>query len=124
MQKNLEEYLTQLSKFLDDKNVKSYPYLSEILSEINKEDDYIVKGDLVKFDTQDSVGNTGTYFGFIDRKHLVQLESGAIYIATKIEKIKKTLTKQEAKNKVSNILETQLNPKIIQKIVDIIDRIQ
>lgn len=82
------------------------------------------KGDIVTYDTEKGVGYTGKFFGAIDNNFLVQVEDGSIHIAKNLKKVQKAISKQDAKNKICNILETQLNPKIIQKIIDIVNLIE
>lgn len=82
------------------------------------------KGDVVTYDTESNIGYIGKFFGVFEGHLLVQVEDGSIHIAKNLKKVQKAISKQEAKNKICNILETQLNPKIIQKIIDIVDCIE
>ena len=82
------------------------------------------KGDVVTYDTESNTGYIGKFFGVFEGHLLVQVEDGSIHIAKNLKKVQKAISKQEAKNKICNILETQLNPKIIQKIINIVDLIE
>lgn len=82
------------------------------------------KGGIVTYDTESNTGYIGKFFGVFEGYLLVQVEDGSIHIAKNLKKVQKAISKQEAKNKICNILETQLNPKIIQKIIDIVDLIE
>lgn len=63
------------------------------------------------------------YLGSLEGYLIVQLQDGSVTNAHNIRKIKE-YTLSEAKNKISNLLETQVNPKTIQKVLEIIENIK
>ena len=96
---------------------------AEVKAKLNSQDE-LQAGDNVTYVNQYGVGCTGTYYGVVGSESLCKDSNGDIHIATNVTKVYRELSKQEAKNKICNILETQANPNTIQKVIDIIDRIK
>ena len=96
---------------------------AEVKAKLNSQDE-LQAGDNVTYVNQYGVGCTGTYYGVVGSESLCKDSNGDIHIATNVTKVYRELSKQEAKNKICNILETQANPSTIQKVIDIIDRIK
>ena len=93
-------------------------------SKLPESTDKLQIGDKVVYINQHGVSCKGYYYGNIHGEDLCKDINGDIHIATNITKQLSELSKQEAKNKICNILETQANPNTIQKVIDIIDRIK
>lgn len=96
---------------------------AEVKAKLNSQDE-LQAGDNVTYVNQYGVGCTGTYYGVVGSESLCKDTNGDIHVATNITKQLSELSKQEAKNKICNILETQANPNTIQKVIDIVDRIK
>ena len=96
---------------------------AEVKAKLNSQDE-LQAGDNVTYVNQYGVGCTGTYYGVVGSESLCKDSNGDIHVATNVTKVYRELSKQEAKNKICNILETQANPNTIQKVIDIIDRIK
>lgn len=96
---------------------------AEVKAKLNSQDE-LQAGDIVTYVNQYGVGGTGTYYGVVGSESLCKDSNGDIHIATNVTKVYRELSKQEAKNKICNILEIQANPNTIQKVIDIVDRIK
>ncbi len=96
---------------------------AEVKAKLNSQDE-LQAGDIVTYVNQYGVGCTVTYYGVVGSESLCKDSNGDIHVATNITKQLSELSKQEAKNKICNILETQANPSTIQKVIDIVDRIK
>ena len=96
---------------------------AEVKSKLGSKDE-LQAGDKVIYLNQHGVSCKGYYYGVVGSESLCKDSNGDIHIATNVTKVYRELSKQEAKNKICNILETQANPSTIQKVIDIIDKIK
>ena len=97
---------------------------AEVKAKLSSQDE-LQAGDIVAYVNQHGVGCTGTYYGVVGSESLCKDSNGDIHVAANVtKKVYRELSKQEAKNKICNILETQANPNTIQKVIDIIDRVK
>ena len=124
---NIKELLDLLSlpnkeSFIDFSNRLINEYDQSKLKK--QSSDELKLGDNVTYINQHGVSCKGYYYGSIHGEDLCKDTNGDIHVATNITKQLSELSKQEAKNKICNILETQANPNTIQKVIDIVDRIK
>jgi hypothetical protein len=98
-------------------------YLTE--EEINQIigiDAHIPQGTIVLARRKDGFEQQGVYFGYCNGKHLIDANNTHVMLFDEIERIP-SLTKKEAKQKVSELFGKQNTP-TPQEIRNIIDRIQ